>query len=173
MTPMRFQGYVWSQNPETVTVSRKKALGSYRIPGAGEVVQDFGCAGRTVSGSGRFTGPDCAEEFEKLAEVFAEEGPGLLCLPGFRPFPAVFSSLSMKGEGGPNSLKYEFTFQEDNSEKAEESVVTIQRSVLCSGGETLWELAAATGSDVDSLLAANPGIEWPNNLSAGTEMAIP
>ena len=173
MNPMRFRDYVWPQNPETVTVARKKELGSYRVPGAGNIVQDLGCAGRTVSGSGRFTGQDCAGEFEKLAAAFAEEGPGLLCLPGFQPFPAVFASLSMKGEGGPDSLNYEFAFEEDSSEKAEESVVAFQRSVLCSGGETLWELAALYGSDVDSLLAANPGIEWPNNLPAGTEVAIP
>ena len=173
MNPMRFRDYRWPQNPETVTVARKKALGSYRIPGAGDVVQDLGCAGRAVSGSGRFTGPDCLAEYGRLAAVFSEEGPGLLCLPGLRPFPAVFSSLSMKGEGGPDCLRYEFAFSEDSSGKAEESEVTILRTVVCSGGETLWELAAATGSNVDSLLAANPGIEWPNALSAGTEVAIP
>jgi hypothetical protein len=173
MNPMRFGNYVWPQNPETVTVARKKALGSYRIPGAGDVVQDLGCAGRAVSGSGRFTGSDCLAEYGKLAEAFSEEGPGLLCLPGFRPFPAVFSSLSMKGESGPDCLRYEFAFAEDSSEQTEESAVTIPKKVICSGGETLWELAAATGSDVDSLLAANPGIEWPNALPAGTEVAIP
>lgn len=173
MNPMRFRDYVWPQNPETVTVARKKELGSYRVPGVGNVVQDLGCSGRTVSGAGRFTGPDCADEFGKLAAAFAEEGPGLLCLPGFRPFSAVFTSLTMKGKGGPASLNYEFVLEEDSSEKTEESVVKFQRSVLCSGGETLWELAAAYGSDADSLLTANPGIEWPNNLPAGTEVAIP
>jgi hypothetical protein len=173
MNPMRFGNYVWPQNPETVTVARKKALGSYWIPGAGDVVQDLGCAGRTVSGSGCFTGPDCLAEYGRLAAVFAEEGPALLCLPGFRPFPAVFSSLSMKGEGGPDCLKYEFAFSEDGSQQAEESEVAILRKIICSGGETLWEIAASIGSDVDSLLTANPGIEWPNNLPAGTEVAIP
>lgn len=45
MNPMRFRDYVWPQNPETVTVARKKELGSYRVPGVGNVVQDLGCTG--------------------------------------------------------------------------------------------------------------------------------
>lgn len=171
--PMSFRDYVWPRNPETVTVARRKNVGAYRIPRAGDALQDLGGGSRAVKGSGAFTGPGCAEEFRRLAAVFAAEGPGQLLLPGMAPFPAVFSSLTQKGDARPDYVGYAFEFLEDGAPPEAESVVDVRRTRACGPGDTLFSLAAECGSDVDALRSLNPGIEWPNDPGEGTEVTLP
>lgn len=173
LTPMAFKDYVWPRNPETLTVTRQKNVGSYRIPRAGDALQDLGGGSRAVSGAGVFTGPGCAEEFQKLAGVFSAEGPGPLLLPGMEPFPAVFSSLTRKADARPDCAAYEFVFLEDGTAPEELSVVGERETWICGPEDTLFSIAAARGSDVDALLALNPGIQWPNDPGEGTEVILP
>lgn len=167
MNPMSYGGYVWPYNPETVKVARARNVKEFALPRSGFAVQDSGFAARSVTGSGRFFGEDGAQEFEKLAASFSESGVRMLCLPGMAAFPAVFVSLTMKGQAGPDCTAYEFAFLEStaDSEPAE------AETVLCTGGETLWDIAYQYGTDADTLLALNPDIEWPNSLEAGTAVA--
>ena len=173
LTPMSYKDYIWPRNPETVTVSRAKNIGKYPIPHAGNVLQDLGAGSRTVRGSGAFSGAGCAEEFQKLAAVFAEEGPGQLLLPGMAPFSAVFSSLTRKGDPRPDRIGYEFEFWEDGSAPETESVVSDPKTYLCKQGDTLFSIAAFYGISVDTLQAYNPGIQWPNSPGEGTAVTIP
>lgn len=169
LAPMSYRGYVWPGNPETVKVERGRSTVELKIPGSVSAVQDNGTAPRRVSGSGRFTGTGCGEEFSQLCAAFDEGGSGMLRLPGMEPFPAVFASLAMKGEPGPDGVGYEFVFLED----ASAAVSSAPQTYVCTGGETLWDVANRYGTDADSLLAANPDIEWPNALEAGREVTVP
>lgn len=169
LSPMSYGGYVWPKNPDTVKVERAKITAELKIPGSVSAVQPNGSAPRRVSGSGRFTGSGCGGGFAQLCAAFDAGGSAVLRLPGMEPFPAVFASLSMKGGPKPDSAGYEFVFLEDASAAApsEPQVYT------CAGGETLWNVAAWYGTDVDTLLAANPEIEWPNALEAGRVVTVP
>ena len=173
LTAMSFKDYVWPRNPETVTVSRSKNVGSYRIPYAGNTLQDLGGGSRSVKGSGVFTGSGCAGEFQRLAAVFSAEGPGQLLLPGMTPFPAVFSSLTRKGDARPDRIGYGFEFLEDGASPEDESVVTVRGRRMCGPEDTLFSIAAECGSDVDTLLTLNPEIEWPNDPGEGMEVLLP
>lgn len=173
LTPMSFKNYIWQRNPETVTVARAKNIGSYPLPRSENAVQDLGTGRLTVSGSGVFSGAGCAEEFQKLAAVFADEGAGILILPGMVPFRAVFCSLTGKGDPRPDTVGYEFEFLKDGSEPEKKSVVANPRTYVCKAGDTLFTVAAACAVDVDALLAANPGIEWPDDPGEGTAVTVP
>lgn len=173
LTPMSYKDYVWPYNPETVKIERAKNIGNFKIPYSGSVLQNLGENGRAVSGSGRFTGSGCADEFKRLTSVFSLSGTGQLRLPGVSPFQAVFSSLTMKGEAKPDCIGYEFVFLEDSSSSAaEESRVNDTESCVCAEGETLWDIADTYGVSVDTLLALNPGIEWPGDLKAGQKVVL-
>ncbi|MCI1955711.1 MAG: LysM peptidoglycan-binding domain-containing protein [Oscillospiraceae bacterium] len=168
---MSFKGYVWPRNPETIQIGRGRSVAEFQIPQGARAVQDNGAAPRKVTGSGRFTGAGAMEEFSRLSAVFSAGGSGTLRLPGTAPFQAVFASLVLKGQPRPNCAGYEFTFLEDSyavPERAGEA-----RVFVCSGGETLWDVANRYGTDVDTLRAANPQIEWPNALAAGEEVNVP
>jgi LysM repeat protein len=170
---MSYKDYIWPCNPETVTVSRAKSIGKYPIPHAGNTLQDLGKGSRTVSGSGAFAGAGCAQKFQKLAAVFSEQGAGQLILPGMAPFSAIFFSLTQKGDPRPNRIAYEFEFWEDGSAPEKESLVSNPEIYCCKAGDTLFSIAASYGIGVDVLLAANPGIQWPNDPGDGTEVTVP
>ena len=166
---MSYGGYVWPRNPETVKVEREKITAVLEIPGSVSAVQPNGSAPRRVSGSGRFTGAGCTGEFSQLCAAFDAGGSAVLRLPGMEAFPAVFTSLLRKGGPKPDSVGYEFVFLED----ASAAVLSEPRTYTCMGGETLWDVANRYGTDVDTLLAANPEIEWPNALEAGRVVTVP
>ncbi|OCN01754.1 hypothetical protein A7X67_01310 [Clostridium sp. W14A] len=173
LKPMSYKDYIWQSNPETVTVSREKKVGSYPVPYIGNALQDLGGASRTVRGAGAFSGSGCAEEFGKLAAVFSEEGAGQLILPDMAPFSAVFSSLTRKGDPRPDYIGYEFEFLEDGSAPEDESVVSDPQVYVCKAGDTLFSVAAAYGVGVDVLRDANPHIQWPDDPGVGTEVTVP
>lgn len=169
LAPMSYGGFVWPGNPETVKVERAHGTAELKIPGSVSAVQENGTAARRVSGSGRFSGAGCGDVFSQLCAVFDAGGSAMLRLPGMEPFPAAFASLAMTGGPKPESVGYEFVFLEDASaENASEA-----QTYVCAGDETLWDVANRYGTDVDTLLAANPGIEWPNALEEGREVAVP
>lgn len=171
LTPMSFRSYVWPRNPETVKIGRARNMAEFRIPGGTGVVQATGSAPRKVTGTGRFTGNGCMEEFGRLSEALSSGESGTLRLPGTEPFPAVCASLERKGAPGPNCVEYEFLFLEDVS--AGGDVLPADSEVyVCKGGETLWEIANRYASNVDALRAANPQIEWPNALETGERVKI-
>jgi LysM repeat protein len=171
LTPMSYRSYVWPGNPETIKIERARNTAQFKIPGETGVVQEAGTAPRKVSGSGRFTGSGCMEEFQRLSAVLASGGSGMLCLPGAPPFSAVFVSLVMKGVPRPNCVEYEFLFLEDASSDGKDPSA-LPEVYVCAGGETLWDVANRYGTDVDALRAANPQIEWPNALQAGERVTV-
>ena len=169
LAPMSYGGFVWPANPQAVRVERARVTAELKVPGAASAVQENGTAPRRVSGSGRFAGPGCGDDFSRLCAAFDAGGSSMLRLPGMGALPAVFASLSMKGEPKPDCVGYEFMFLEDAAAEAAPEPQTY----VCSGGETLWDVANRYGTDADALLAANPQIEWPNALEAGRAVTVP
>lgn len=169
LAPMSYGGFVWPGNPQTVKVERARVTAELKIPGAVSAVQENGTGPRRVSGSGRFTGSGCVDVFSRLCAVFDAGGGAMLRLPGMESFPAVFASFTMKGEPRPDSISYEFVFLEDASGDA----ASEPQTYTCAGGETLWDVANQYETDVDTLLAANPEIEWPNALESGRRVTVP
>lgn len=173
LAPMSYRDYVWPHNPETVRVARAKSIKAYSVPNAGDVLQNMGNGGRVVTGGGAFTGENCMEEFARLTAVFSEEGSGILRVPGFAPFAAVFTAFSMKGAAQPNCVRYEFEFREDDSGDGKESVSAGPGRYVCREGDTLWSVAIRFGTDVETLRTMNPSVIWPNAPGAGTELTVP
>ncbi len=171
LEPMSFRSYVWPCNPKTVRVERAQNTAEFKIPGGTGLVQATGAAPRRITGSGRFTGTGCTEEFGRLSEALSTGESGMLRLPATQPFPAVCVSVAEKGVPRPNCIEYEFAFLEDASSGAE-SKTGKANLYVCAGGETLWDVANRYGTDVDALRAANPQIEWPNALEAGERVTI-
>ena len=73
----------------------------------------MGVTYRVLQGEGEFAGADAYREFERLAAVFQEEGPGLLVHPVWRTERAYFLSLSVTEEPRPDYVRYRFMFWED------------------------------------------------------------
>lgn len=121
-------------------------------------VQDMGRKNMKISGSGQLYGEDCAEQFERLFEVFKNSGKEVLSVPNLPSIYAVFEKLEIKGEPKPNVLEYSFVFREI-MEKKEKTVITY---FDCENGQTLWDIAYKTGVKIDELVRLNPDVKFPD-----------
>ena len=129
-----------------------------------------------VTGEGEFFGPDAAACFERLTTVFETGEAGLLALPGTAPFPAIFRELTELHEPRLELIGYRFVFWEASSLSAAESdrKESGRPDFCCArAGESLWDIAARCGAEVDLLLSLNPHIRWPGALEAGERVILP
>ena len=140
---------------------------------------------------GSFAGEDAYGEFQALAEVFDQPGPGLLVHPVWRTVSAHFVTLELLEEPLPDYVRYSFSFWEDGAapgggltEVAEESgTASGGGSTASSGGQTavytvrkgdtLWGIAGRYGVALTALIVANPQIKNPNLIYPGDQVRIP
>ena len=193
LKPMRYKDYTWPYNAETYAVEYRRQVVSHKVPLGGFCLQNLGQTHRIFRGEGTFAGDGAYEEFRLLAEVFYQEGPGLLVHPVWRTVSAYFVTLELLEEPLPDYVHYSFAFWEDSAaygsgltEAAESggstgwtggsglapsggqaAVYTVRK------GDTLWGIAGRYGVELTNLIAANPQIKNPNLIYPGDQVQIP
>ena len=192
LTPMRFKNYTWPHNPEIYAVERRRRLAVHPVPYGGCVIQDLGRTYRVLRGEGVFAGPGAYQRFQQLAEVFQEEGAGLLVHPIWQTERAWFAALTVEEEPLPDYVRYSFAFWEDGgtgtalTELPAETVGGSSAVSTASGGETgsgrvcvvrkgdtLWGIAGTYGVALTELIRANPQIKNPNLIYPGDRVTLP
>lgn len=195
LTPMRFKDYTWPHNPEVYTVEYRRRVAAHKVPFGQWVLQDLGGTYRVLRGEGVFAGADAYEQFRQLAEVFREDGPGLLVHPVWKTERAYFTALTVTEEPTPDYVRYQFEFWEDwggydggltenddggtapwtgggassngGGTSGGSSVYTVVK------GDTLWGIARRHGAALAELIRANPQIKNPNLIYPGDKVVIP
>lgn len=190
LSSMRYKSYVWPHNPETFTVEYRRQVAAHKIPMGGCVLQEMGVTYRVLQGEGEFAGADAYREFERLAAVFQDEGPGLLVHPVWRTVSAYFVTLELMEEPLPDYVRYRFSFWEDSTASGGLVEVPVEGEpeggtdpeIPAGGwgavhtvrkGETLWGIAWRYGVALTALIAANPQIKNPNLIYPGDQVRIP
>lgn len=169
MNKMSFRDYTFRNNPEKLNVVYSNRLRTFYPPGNAPVFQNLGQEYRIVTGRGDFFGDDAFSDFFRLAAEFERNESGLLTLPGFDSFNAVFKKLELVGEAGPGLIGYRFEFWEIPG-KVTKLVPYTWYTVK--EGESLWDVSASTGVSVESLLSLNPGIRNPFDVQSGQEVRL-
>jgi len=193
LTPIRFKDYTWPHNPEVYVVEYQRRLAVHPVPFGQCVIQDLGSGYRVLQGEGVFAGEDAYEQFQQLAAVFREGGPGLLVHPVWQTERAWFVSLTVTEEPLPDYVRYRFEFWEDwngyasglrevDVEAASKDEIVVSDKpgsgmdtaiYLVKKGDTLWGIAKRYGVSLTALIAANPQIKNPNLIYPGDEVNIP
>ena len=192
LTPMRYKKFTWPHNPEIYTVEYRRQMAAHKVPFGRCVLQDLGYTYRVLKGEGVFTGNDAYRQFQELAAVFQESGPGLLVHPVWQAERAYFVELKVTEEPLPDYVRYSFTFWEDwngysggltasddggalsgtgsrtaAAESAAAETYTVRK------GDTLWGIAKRYDVTLAALIAANPQIKNPNLIYPGDKVLIP
>ena len=192
LTPMRYKEFTWPHNPEIYTVEYRRQMAVHKVPFGRCVLPDLGSTYRVLKGEGVFTGNDAYRQFQELAAVFQESGPGLLVHPVWQAERAYFVELKVTEEPLPDYVRYSFTFWEDwngysggltasddggalsgtgsrtaAAESAAAETYTVRK------GDTLWGIAKRYDVTLAALIAANPQIKNPNLIYPGDKVLIP
>ena len=192
LQPMRYKNYTWPYNPETYTVECRRQIAAHKVPLGNWYLQDLGQTYRILHGEGTFAGEGAYEEFQSLAAVFLQEGPGLLVHPVWRPVNAYFAALELLEEPLPDHVRYSFSFWETGDpgsglteiltetvsgapETEDQSSVGAgdRRSYTVCKGDTLWGIAGRYGVTLTEIILANPQIKNPNLIYPGEQVMIP
>lgn len=153
----RFKNYTFLYHPSSFSISRQRILKEFLLPEKGSVIQDLGKTAIKITGTGFLFGEDCMEQFEKLNDLFLEEGSGALFLPGISPIFCHFEELSVEGNPGPKMLTYRFVFLEDTQRN--NGKISSRRSYyVVTQGDTLTVIAAKCSMTVEELITKNPGL---------------
>ena len=189
LSPMRYKNYIWPHNPRVYSIDYERKMALHKTPFGLYQLQDLGMGQRIMEGEGEFAGEGAYMEFQRLACVFYEGGPGLLVHPLWQVASAYFVSLRVEQEPRPDYVRYSFTFWEDNSGW---SGLANQDTGLAQGGggledggassgavyhrvvkgDTLWDLARKYGVSLPELVALNPQIKNPNLIRVGEEVRV-
>ena len=192
LTPMRYKEFTWPHNPEIYTVEYRRQMAAHKVPFGRCVLQDLGYTYRVLKGEGVFTGNNAYRQFQELAAVFQESGPGLLVHPVWQAERAYFVELKVTEEPLPDYVRYSFTFWEDwngysggltasddggalsgtgsrtaAAESAAAETYTVRK------GDTLWGIAKRYDVTLAALIAANSQIKNPNLIYPGDKVLIP
>lgn len=188
LSPMRFKNFTWPHNPEVYSVSYQRRIAVHQTPFGHCVLQELGSAFRVFKGEGVFAGRDAYQKFQQLADVFRQDGPGLLVHPVWKIERAYFASLQLTEVPAPDFVRYKFEFWEDwNGFDSGLHEIPVQPETpapsqnsggqknICvvRKGDTLWGIARRYGVELTELIHANPQIKNPNLIYPGNEVAIP
>ena len=190
LTPMRYKGYAWPHNPRVYSIDYRRTMAVNKTPFGGYQLQDLGAAHRVMEGEGEFVGTGAYGEFQRLASVFYDQGPGLLVHPLWHAANTYFVSLRVEQIPRPDYVRYSFAFWEENGLTSGLAVRQTDSGAESGGtpaagsagsqavyhrvgkGETLWALAGRYGLSLAELVALNPQIKNPNLIRVGEEVRV-
>ena len=184
LTPMRFKNYVWPHNPRVYSIDYERKMAVHKTPFGLFRLQDLGRTNRIMEGEGEFVGEGAYAQFGQLANVFYEDGPGLLVHPLWQTANAYFVSLRLEQEPRPDYVRYSFSFWEDDSWYTGLATrLTEQRADAAPAagekrfhrvvkGDTLWAIAKTYGLSLEEVIALNPQIKNPNRIRVGDEVRV-
>ena len=191
LTPMRYKGYTWPHNPRVYSIDYERKMATNKVPFGLYYLQDLGRTRRVMEGEGEFVGEGAYSQFGELANVFHENGPGLLIHPVWQAASAYFVSLRLEQEPLPNYVRYSFSFWEDVDYYSGAASVQTAGSIGGTGtgtgtsptagastryrvvqGDTLWGIAQRFGLPLETLVALNPQIKNPNLIRPGDEVRV-
>ena len=193
LTPMRYKGYTWPHNPRVYSIDYERKMAVNKVPFGLYYLQDLGRTRRVMEGEGEFVGEGAYSQFGQLANVFHENGPGLLIHPVWQAASAYFVTLRLEQEPLPDYVRYSFSFWEDVDYYSGQVYGTASGSVDLGGGtggtdvlpasgaasryrvaqgDTLWGIAQRFGLSLETLIALNPQIKNPNLIRPGDEVRV-
>lgn len=168
--PMRFDGFTFGHNPSKLRIEDADSVSAILPPVAPPDSRLMGRKPRVIRGEGELYGADCIEQYAGLYALYMQARKGILSLPHMTPMTAYLKELSLTASPKENILGIAFTFIEARGESAPVSVEPYY--TVRENGESLWDIAYAFGSDMDTLVRLNPKIRFIDELNEGEKVRL-
>ncbi len=163
----QFRAFRFPVNPQRLEIGEGPRVQTHALAQTGYLLLPAAGAPAVIRGSGVFTGGGAADDFRRLRAEYLSGGSGVLILGAYGSLDAVFRTLTCTGRQG-DSVGYDFEFVEFPVTRTQASGVTH----TARAGETLWEIARRYGVPVERLMALNPHLRTPGDLSPGQEVFV-
>lgn len=167
---IRFKGYVFEHNPQTLKISSKKNISSRNVLNSMNAVTETGDNSRVITGEGNIHGENSIYKFVKLFKLKEESGSGILSLPFVKPFYAFFESLEFSADPTPELISYKFVFREDASKPL--SKITAEKFYTLEADEDLWDVSRKFNTPIETLVALNPQLKRTDDATVGMRVRI-
>lgn len=188
LSPMRYKSYTWPHNPRVYSIDYRRAVAVHKTPFGRYRLQDLGTEHRVMKGEGEFVGEGAYGEFQRLASVFYDPGPGVLVHPLWQAANTYFVALRLDQAPRPDYVRYRFEFWEESERNSGLATRAAEQPSAQGGsapraetqavwhrvvkGDTLWGLAGRYGLTPAELVALNPQIKNPNLIRVGEEVRV-
>ena len=187
LSPMRYKNYTWPHNPRVYSIDYRRTMAVNKTPFNGYQLQDLGLSHRVMEGEGEFMGEGAYAEFQRLASVFYDQGPGLLVHPLWQAANTYFVALRLEQAPRPDYVRYSFEFWEESGQYSGLATKVTETSGGAAKpaqtgaqaayhrvvkGDTLWALSKRYGVSLTELIALNPQIKNPNLIYVGQEVRV-
>lgn len=168
---LRFKDVIFERNPAYIEMTGEKRLGEDFIPYGEAQIRELGKTAKIIKSSGSFSGEDKLARCAALQRAFEEKGEGVLFISDMPPTRAFLSSLKLSEKSGSADIFYELVFCEVPRREPECTELSYKYAV-CGEGENLWHIGNRCNVKVEALLALNPQIFDPWDVSEGSEVRI-
>lgn len=168
--PMRFNGFTFRHNPSRLKIEDAQSVPVILPPFDAPDSIGLGRRPRIIRGEGELCGADCVEQYRALHALYRQGVRGLLTLARMAPMTAYLKELVLTAEPREDILAFSFCFIEARGEACAVSAqpyYTVEAS-----GESLWNVAYRSGTDVDTLVRLNPQIADIADLDAGERVRL-
>ena len=184
---MQFKDFIWPHNPRLYTIEFSRRMAFHKVPFGRYHLQNLGMNQRVIRGEGEFVGPTAYSEFKKLASLFYQDTPGVLCHPIWQSMTAYFVELALTQEPKKDYIRYRFGFWEQfegYSQGMTKLTGTGSKGVAAESGkaaaqyhqvvkgDSLWKIAGQYGLSLTRLLELNPQIKNPNRIYPGEQVRV-
>lgn len=115
MNKLKFQDWVWPENPETFLIRAERTPEYEKAEDGTMTYNGMSQLSRTISGRGVFQGKYAATYYLALAAYLRAGEAGELVHPVWGTFKALLTELSMEEDSREDWVVYSFTFQETDS----------------------------------------------------------
>lgn len=166
---IRYKGFTWHHNPKVLKIQNAKKTLELTYPYDFATTSEMFRQGCVIKGEGELYGEDCIEQFNKLNELFAEKGEGVLSVGGLPSVVAIFKKLELLCEAKENVISYSFEFEENSTK--EKSLYKTPYHIAVSG-ETLWHISNTYNVPVETLAKLNPIYKRPDSVKVGDKVIL-
>ena len=173
LKPIQIGNFSFRFNPYEFKTYLSSKLCEYNLPFSDySLTVDNKNVSETIIAKGEFFGNNAYDDFKRLYNLFMQKKSQVLIHPLYSPCYVYFKNLQLLQAPLENYIKYQFELVKiGDLDLKDELLKNTTNKYYVKSGETLFDISAKTGVDIDTIYEKND-ITDPFNLTEGEIIII-